>query len=216
MTYGTSKYNTLEITCVIALLKSFLKQNDVTAQQIGVLTPYDAQKSFLRRQINQLENGSLIDVDSVDGFQGKEKELIIFSAVRSNPSKELGFVNDPRRMNVMITRARRGLIIIGDRFSLMNDTANWLPFIEWATSRQIMIHISQLNNHMALQDKSLMTSATNTFQNGYASVPMYAPVHPVPYGEAKLETNMMPMTLPMPVVTPQPQFQIPPNYWNMM
>ena len=55
-----------------------------------------------------------IEIDSVDGFQGREKEAVIISMVRSNRDGEIGFLSDIRRMNVALTRARRKLIVIGD------------------------------------------------------------------------------------------------------
>jgi superfamily I DNA and/or RNA helicase len=55
-----------------------------------------------------------IEIDTVDGFQGREKEVVILSFVRSNDKREIGFLSDTRRTNVALTRARRGLIVIGD------------------------------------------------------------------------------------------------------
>ena len=61
-----------------------------------------------------------LEIDSVDGFQGREKEAIVVSMVRSNPEGEIGFLNDVRRTNVAFTRARRKLIVIGDSATLSN------------------------------------------------------------------------------------------------
>ena len=79
-----------------------------------------------------------IEVRSVDGFQGREKELIIFSAVRSNRQGRVGFLKDWRRLNVAITRARSGLIVIGDSRTLRHDR-HWSAFIEWCKEENVLI-----------------------------------------------------------------------------
>lgn len=71
-----------------------------------------------------------VEVKTVDGFQGREKEIIIISAVRSNRQGRVGFLNDWRRLNVAITRARRGLIVVGDSRTLMQER-HWRAFIDW-------------------------------------------------------------------------------------
>ena len=77
---------------------------------IAVISPYSAQVRLLREMLGESE----IEIDSVDGFQGREKEAVIISLVRSNREGEVGFLADARRMNVALTRARRKLIVIGD------------------------------------------------------------------------------------------------------
>lgn len=94
-------------------------KSGVVPGQIGVVTPYEGQRSYI---VNYMQfNGSLkkdlykdIEVASVDAFQGREKDYIILSCVRSNEHQGIGFLNDPRRLNVALTRAKYGVVILGN------------------------------------------------------------------------------------------------------
>lgn len=90
--------------------------------EIGIITPYAAQVSLLleMRRVAFGDNTDL-DVASVDGFQGREKEAIIFSMVRSNAHGSVGFLADVRRMNVAMTRARSHCAIVGDSGTLSKN-----------------------------------------------------------------------------------------------
>jgi regulator of nonsense transcripts 1 len=87
--------------------------------QIGIITPYEGQRSYIVSTMQQ--NGSYrkdlykeVEVASVDAFQGREKDYIVLSCVRSNEHQGIGFLNDPRRLNVALTRAKYGLVILGN------------------------------------------------------------------------------------------------------
>ena len=85
---------------------------------VGVISPYRAQVQLLRRLIRKKEffkpYRGLVTVNTVDGFQGQERDIIVISLVRANADGQIGFLSDLRRMNVAITRARMKLIIMGD------------------------------------------------------------------------------------------------------
>ena len=85
---------------------------------VGVISPYRAQVQYLRQQLRKREFFKpfrhLISVNTVDGFQGQERDIIVISLVRSNDEGQIGFLRDLRRMNVAITRARMKLIIMGN------------------------------------------------------------------------------------------------------
>ena len=89
---------------------------------VGVISPYRAQVQYLRRLFKKREffkpYRSLISVNTVDGFQGQERDIILISLVRSNDEGQIGFLRDLRRMNVAITRARMKVIILGDASTL--------------------------------------------------------------------------------------------------
>jgi ATP-dependent RNA/DNA helicase IGHMBP2 len=85
----------------------------VAPADVAVISPYDAQVQRLRQLLAaRIDEG--LEVDTVDGFQGREKEAVVVSLVRSNGTGEVGFLADVRRMNVAITRARAKLVVVGD------------------------------------------------------------------------------------------------------
>ena len=99
------------------------------AQDIAVIAPYAAQVRLLRDQFSRQG----LEIDTVDGFQGREKEAVIISLVRSNNKNEIGFLADRRRMNVALTRARRKLLVIGDSATLGVDEF-YRSFFEYVES----------------------------------------------------------------------------------
>lgn len=105
---GRSWRNPQEADLVAKKVTQLLDAN-IPPNAIGVITPYSAQVRTLRNLVDER-----VEVNSVDGFQGREKEAIIISLVRSNTRGEVGFLQETRRMNVALTRARRKLIVIGD------------------------------------------------------------------------------------------------------
>ncbi|KAF3335494.1 regulator of nonsense transcripts 1 [Carex littledalei] len=115
---GTSYLNRTEASNVEKLVTTFLRSG-VVPSQIGVITPYEGQRAYIVNYMSR--NGALrqqlykeIEVASVDSFQGREKDYIILSCVRSNEHQGIGFLNDPRRLNVALTRARYGIVILGN------------------------------------------------------------------------------------------------------
>lgn len=91
---------------------------------IGIISPYKQQVKFIRQQIEEDDKLRSLDIEvnTVDGFQGQEKDVIYLSLVRSNDRGEIGFLKDYRRLNVAMTRAKMKLVIVGDMSTLGTDT----------------------------------------------------------------------------------------------
>ena len=106
---STSKENPSEAEIAHSLTIELVNMG-VEPRDIALIAPYDDQVDRLDRKIENEE----IEVDTVDGFQGREKEVVVLSLVRSNSQGDIGFLKDVRRLNVSLTRAKRKLIIIGD------------------------------------------------------------------------------------------------------
>ncbi len=114
---GASKLNRKEAAWVVDQVE-LLRDAGVRDDEIAVIAPYAAQVRYLRNRIRSRD----LEVDTVDGFQGREKEAIIITLTRSNTEGEIGFLADTRRTNVALTRARRWLRVVGDSSTLgVND-----------------------------------------------------------------------------------------------
>jgi hypothetical protein len=111
-----SRLNREEAKLAAAKVRQLLDAGLVPAQ-VAVIAPYRAQVRFLRDLLADVPG---LEIDSVDGFQGREKEAVVLTLVRSNAEGEIGFLGDVRRTNVALTRARRKLVVIGDSATLSN------------------------------------------------------------------------------------------------
>lgn len=124
---GLSRVNVAEAQLTLATLQRYFEKigKDRLLEErvdVGIISPYKGQVALLRRLLKQDKYWkpfrSLITVNTVDGFQGQERDVIVISLVRSNEQGDIGFLRDLRRMNVAITRARMKLILIGNRSTL--------------------------------------------------------------------------------------------------
>ncbi len=142
-TEGSSKANRDQAATTFAVVADLLAAGDLHAEDIGVVTPYTAQVRLLTDLFSEGggfdEGGRFagLEVRSVDGYQGREKEVIVFCTVRSNPDGDIGFLADQRRLNVAVTRARRGLVVIGDATTLRRDGV-WRSWLEWVEESGLM------------------------------------------------------------------------------
>ncbi len=120
-----SYYNPEEYRLIgIHLTRLFhdLERDDIS---IAIITPYSEQVKYIRNHLEDhflAHQAASIEVDTVDAFQGREKDVIYISMVRSNAKSEIGFLKDYRRMNVAVTRARKKLVIVGDSATIGNDS----------------------------------------------------------------------------------------------
>ncbi|MFA6089111.1 MAG: IGHMBP2 family helicase [Candidatus Woesearchaeota archaeon] len=110
----SSYFNEKEIEKIFDIVTKYPKEK-ITGNDIGIISPYLEQVKKLNEKFIGFE------IKTVDGFQGREKNIIILSLVRSNNNGELGFLKDYRRLNVAITRARKQLIIVGNKDTLIKD-----------------------------------------------------------------------------------------------
>ncbi|KFY70104.1 hypothetical protein V499_09466 [Pseudogymnoascus sp. VKM F-103] len=127
---GESKSNEMEAALVKLHVKNLVEAG-VKPEDIAVVTPYNAQLALMSGPLKEEFPG--IELGSVDGFQGREKEAIIVSLVRSNGDGEVGFLGEKRRLNVAMTRPRRHLCVIGDAETVAKGSGflkRWMAFLE--------------------------------------------------------------------------------------
>ncbi|XP_028418656.1 regulator of nonsense transcripts 1-like [Dendronephthya gigantea] len=145
---GTSFLNRTEAAAVEKIATRFLRAG-VKPEQIGVITPYEGQRAYIVQYMQY--SGSMhvnlyqeIEVASVDAFQGREKDYIILSCVRSNEHQGIGFLQDPRRLNVALTRAKYGTLIVGNP-KVLSRQELWNHLLNYYKENKVLVE-GPLNN----------------------------------------------------------------------
>ncbi|KAL5703621.1 putative helicase MAGATAMA 3 [Ranunculus cassubicifolius] len=114
-----------------------------SSAKLAIITPYRHQLKLIRDRFHEkfgVESKKLVDINTVDGFQGREKDVAIFSCVRANKQKGIGFLADFRRMNVGITRAKSSVLVVGSASALKQDN-HWKNLVESAESRDCLFKV---------------------------------------------------------------------------
>ncbi|PTU19896.1 hypothetical protein P175DRAFT_0439566 [Aspergillus ochraceoroseus IBT 24754] len=127
---GESKSNEME-ALVVGKHVDNLVQAGMRPEDIAVITPYNGQLAILSQMLREKYPG--LELGSVDGFQGREKEAVIVSLVRSNSEQEVGFLGEKRRLNVAMTRPKRHLCVCGDSETISKGSGflkRWMAFLE--------------------------------------------------------------------------------------
>ncbi|VDM35032.1 unnamed protein product [Hydatigera taeniaeformis] len=145
---GVSYLNRTEAATVEKIVTKMLKVG-VNPSTIGVITPYEGQRAYIVHYFHQ--SGSLnsklyqeVEVASVDAFQGREKDYVILSCVRANEHQGIGFLNDPRRLNVALTRAKFGMIVVGNPKALCKQPL-WNHLLHFYKDQHLLVE-GPLNN----------------------------------------------------------------------
>jgi len=137
------KSNPTEAELVVKIVLGLLSEKEIEARGIAIISPYAKQVQLIRSLLFS-RNVNDVRVGTVDSFQGQETDLVVFSAVRSNPLHEIGFLRDPRRLCVALTRARRGLIVVGDR-NVLQTSRHWSALLESCGDRGCILERKDLD-----------------------------------------------------------------------
>ncbi|XP_023810022.1 regulator of nonsense transcripts 1 isoform X1 [Oryzias latipes] len=175
---GTSYLNRTEAANVEKITTRLLKAG-AKPDQIGIITPYEGQRSYLVQYMQF--SGSLhtklyqqVEIASVDAFQGREKDFIILSCVRANEHQGIGFLNDPRRLNVALTRAKYGVIIVGNPKALSKQPL-WNNLLNNYKEQKVLVEGPLNNLRESLMQFSKPRKLVNTINPGarFMSTAMY-------------------------------------------
>ncbi|KAL3635030.1 hypothetical protein CASFOL_022084 [Castilleja foliolosa] len=145
---GRSRLNMAEVDVVVKLVQKLFKAWNGSNEKlsIGLISPYAAQVAAIRHRLQQkYENrkGFIVNVKSVDGFQGGEEDIIIISTVRSNKRGSIGFLASPQRTNVALTRARHCLWILGNERTLSRSDSVWKAIVCDAKHRKCFFNADE-------------------------------------------------------------------------
>jgi senataxin len=132
---NNSYYNEAQVIVICELVKKLMEIYSPIeiVDKLAIISPYSIQVSIIKDRLKQIPGfeDNPIEVNTVDGFQGREKSIILFSTVRSKGSKTIGFLSEERRMNVGLSRSKSCLVVVGDSRKLITDD-NWDKLVRYA------------------------------------------------------------------------------------
>uniref|UniRef100_A0A2K6TZH2 Probable helicase senataxin n=1 Tax=Saimiri boliviensis boliviensis TaxID=39432 RepID=A0A2K6TZH2_SAIBB len=176
-----SYVNVQEIKLVIELIKLIKdKRKDVTFRNIGIITHYKAQKTMIQKDLDkEFDRKGPAEVDTVDAFQGRQKDCVIVTCVRANTMQgSIGFLASLQRLNVTITRAKYSLFILGHLRTLM-ENQHWNQLIQDAQKRGAIIKTCDKNYR---QDVTKILKLKPVLQRSLTHPPAIAPEVSRPQG----------------------------------
>ncbi|OXB69086.1 hypothetical protein ASZ78_009562 [Callipepla squamata] len=182
--------NPQEVKLVLEIIRTIKeKRKDLGLRRIGIITPYSAQKKKIQEELDRaFKNNSPGEVDTVDAFQGREKDCIIVTCVRANSSKgSIGFLASLQRLNVTITRARFSLFILGSLKTLM-ENKDWNKLIQDAQRRGAIIKTSDSSYK---KDALKILKLKPAPQNPPCQLPTKAGITKAPLAEAYSSSRKM-------------------------
>ena len=149
---STSFYNEKEMYHIFGIVMK-LKKIGIDVENIGIITPYNSQK--LKLQYDKFPKEEKLRIESVDGFQGMEKDYIIISTVRSNSKGKIGFLSSAKRLNVALTRARKGVFILGDVECLSKRHGIWRDLVKFYKGKKLIVKGERLDKIEIMPDKEI-------------------------------------------------------------
>ncbi|GMG22022.1 unnamed protein product [Ambrosiozyma monospora] len=138
--------NYKEAALVTKIVNKLIFDLRIPPDRIGVISSYSCQRDVIMSMINftsRVEERRKVMVATIDAFQGREKDIVVMSCVRSNPESRIGFMNNQRRMNVALTRAKYCMVLVGNALCLENSSSVWKEYIEYLDDRCLVFKLGE-------------------------------------------------------------------------
>lgn len=141
--YGRSMKNMIEVTAILHIVKSLFEASVTQGLKlsVGVISPYTAQVVAIKEKLGEtyvMSDDFSVKINSIDGFQGGEEDVIIISTVRCNKSGSVGFLSNPQRTNVALTRAKHCMWVLGNQATLCKSGSIWERLVLDAKNRHCL------------------------------------------------------------------------------
>lgn len=169
---GYSVKNNTEAQAIAEIILPELFSHNVTPSQVAVIAPYKSQVANIQLHINNSDscNFKNIDISSLDSFQGREYDIIIFSFTRCSHTKKVGFLDDARRLNVAFSRAKSKLILVGNESTLTNPKSHFDFLFDYTALFKRLVSLSKnesIGRFVNIADYSSFKSPFSAFNENF-------------------------------------------------